>query len=213
MDAVMMPSTSCRLMAMSNRNTESTIVTIIAIEVLYTLTMVSANFMIHDTNNPVKARLHTTIQVTASYPRSMVLGKSVKPCTKPTFMSSISNRAALNTTPKLYSCKFCQYRLSSFIFISFSVYTPASALKHALNTPSMYPCMGADSPDPEHPIWLVVAPTMSSASAIHCSLLRWRFSITLKRIPVVTILRLPRIWYVAGSTYLSVMNCTLLCTR
>mmetsp|Transcript_37168 Transcript_37168/g.91873 ORF Transcript_37168/g.91873 Transcript_37168/m.91873 type:complete len:213 (-) Transcript_37168:465-1103(-) len=212
MDAVMMPSTSCRLGAMSNRNMDTTMVTIIAMEVEYTLTMVSAYFMIHDTSRPVKARLHTTAQVTTSYPRSSVCGSSVNPLLNPAFTSSTSSRAALKMTPKLYSCRFCQYRLSSFIFISFSVYTPASALRHALSMPSMYPMVGAARPPPQ-PIWLVVAPIMSSASAIHCSLLSCRLSITRNRMPVVTIFRLPRIWYVAGSTYFSVMNCTLLCTR
>lgn len=55
--------------------------------------------------------------------------------------------------------------------------------------------------------WLVVAPIMSSTSAIHCSMLSRRCSSRRKRTPVVTIFRLPRIWYVAGSTYRSVQNC------
>jgi len=42
-----------------------TMVTSMAMEVEYTLTMVSAYFMIHDTSSPVKARLHTTAHVTA----------------------------------------------------------------------------------------------------------------------------------------------------
>ena len=52
------------------------------------------------------------------------------------------------------------------------------------------------------PTWLVVAPIISSASASHCSRLSWRRRQAHSSSPVVTILRLPMIWYVAGSTYL-----------
>jgi hypothetical protein len=47
---------------------------------------------------------------------------------------------------------------------------------------------------PQPLIWLTVAPTMSRMSAHHCSALSLRLRKRRKRMPVVTIFRLPRIW-------------------
>lgn len=93
----------------------------------------------------------------------------------------------------------------------YSEYTAANALMNALRIPKKYPATGADRACPSHPpIWLVVAPTRSMTSAIHFSFESRRFRKTRKRSPVVTILRFPRIWYVAGSTYLRKRNWMLL---
>jgi len=53
----------------------------------------------------------------------------------------------------------------------------------------------------------MVAPIMSSSSASACSRLSGRRRHAHSSRPVVTIFRLPRIWYVAASTCRSVQNC------
>ena len=50
--------------------------------------------------------------------------------------SPMVSPSALNTTPKEYSCMFCQYSESLVRFITHSVYTAASADRNALRVPS-----------------------------------------------------------------------------
>ena len=85
------PSNSCKFGDMSNKIILNNIVTSIAIEVLYTLTIVSAYFIIQLTRSPVNARLKTTNQVMMLYPRVTTLGHKDIPFEYPTLTSSKNN--------------------------------------------------------------------------------------------------------------------------
>ena len=95
-----MPSNSCKFGDMSNKIILSNIVTSIAIDVLYTFTIVSAYFIIQLTRSPVNARLKTTNQVMTLYPRVTTLGHKDIPFEYPTLISSKNNLKPLKITPK-----------------------------------------------------------------------------------------------------------------
>ena len=58
-----MPSAICRLGCRPKKRMLASVVSSMASEVAYTLTIESANFMTQDTSRPLKARLATTTQV------------------------------------------------------------------------------------------------------------------------------------------------------